>query len=285
MTQFGLVEVWRKYADRLTWGRGQCMAILDDGCDLTVPQWQAKLPWGPKVVAGYDSIDDDDDPTPVPPGYHGTTVGYPSSLNHEGICGVAYNNTVAQVRSVSIVHLVRDESPSLAAALQWVIDRRGQYNITAINLSCLDDIAHTSPVPTVIDAKLATLRELNVWVSAPCGNNGHSDGISWPACQSNVFGIGAVRPGTDEAINDRYANTALLVPAVATSSSNAYAAGSSMLMREAIEKSGYDWRRDGATIPEAIMAIFQQTGVEVNDPATALKFKRLNLLAAVEHVL
>ena len=80
--QMRVTDAWRKYGEELSWGRGQCLAILDDGCDLSVPEWQATLPWGdPKVVAGYDSIDLDDDPSPVPPGYHGTSVGYPSSLN------------------------------------------------------------------------------------------------------------------------------------------------------------------------------------------------------------
>jgi hypothetical protein len=285
MRHFRVPQTWEKYKDKLTWGRGQTMAILDDGCDLTVPEWRATLPWGaPKVVAGHDSIDHDDDPTPVPPGYHGTTVGYPSSLFYEGTCGVAYNNQTAQIRGVSIVHLKRDESRTMAEGLQWVIDNHQKYNITAVNLSPLDDLAHQKPVPTAIDEKLATLRQLNIWVGAPCGNNGHTNGISWPACQPDCFAIGAAKPGEEEAINDRWANTDILVPASATSSSNAYAAGCSMILREAIEKSGYDWHKDGANLPEAMMAIFKRTGVEVNDPPSGRKFKRLDLLNAVDAV-
>src|SRR5262245_1079859 len=130
-----VTETWKKYDGVLSWGKGQCLAILDDGCDLTVPQWRTVLPWGKKVVAGYDSIDGDDDPTPVPPGYHGTSVGYPSSLNHESTLGVAYNDFVAHVRCVTIVHLRQDESATMAAGLQWVIDHHEQYHITAVNLS------------------------------------------------------------------------------------------------------------------------------------------------------
>jgi hypothetical protein len=165
-----------------------------------------------------------------------------------------------------------------------VIDHCKKYNITTVNLAPLDDIAHQQPLPTAIDEKLATLRQLNIWVSAPCGNNGHTNGLSWPACQPNCFGIGAVKPGEDVAINDRFANTAILVPAAATSSSNAFAAASAMILREAIEKAGYDWRQDGDTLPEAMMAIFQRTGCDVDDPPSGQSFKRLDLLAAVDDV-
>ena len=280
----GVLDVWRNYSDRLSWGKGQCLAILDDGCDLATPEWQSSLPWGPKVIASYNSIDGNTDPTPVPPGYHGTSVGFPSVMNHEGTLGVACNADVAQVRCVSIVHLVQDESLTIADALQWVIDHRERLNITAVNLSPLDDLAHAEPVATPIDEKLAVLRTAGVWVSAPCGNNGHTDGISWPACQPGCFGIGATRQNADTVYLDRFSNTDLLVPAAATSSSNAIAAAASMITREAIDKADYPWKNRAASLPEAILDIFTETGIPVSDPETGLSYRRLNLLAAIKHV-
>src|SRR5690349_568728 len=44
--RMGVTAAWEKYGNLLTWGRGQCLAILDDGCDLTAPEWTAPLPWG-----------------------------------------------------------------------------------------------------------------------------------------------------------------------------------------------------------------------------------------------
>ena len=71
----------------------------------------------------------------------------------------------------------------------------------------------------------------------------------------------------------------------ATSSSNAIACGAAILLREAIEKSGYDWSADGDTLPDAMMAIFQKTGVETADPAVEGRvFRRLDLAAALRHV-
>ena len=283
--QMRVIDAWRTYGDRLTWGRGQCLAILDDGCDLSDPPWQVRMPWGPKVVATYNSIDANDDPSPVPPGYHGTSVGYPSSINHQGTCGVAYNDFVAQVRCVTIVHLSgQTEAPSMAAGLQWVIDNRERHCITAVNLSPLDDERHREPVATAIDEKLAVLRKEHVWVSAPCGNHHYIDGISWPACQPNCFGIGATVPGKHEAHLDRFSNTDLLVAAEATSSSNAYAAACALVLREAIEKSGYDWHGDGRNLPEALLAIFKRSGVPVEDESTGCEFRELDLLAALNCV-
>lgn len=282
--QMRVLDVWEKYEGRLTWGRGQCLALLDDGCDLTVPQWQTALPWGPKVIATYNSIDDNEDPTPQPPGYHGTTVGYPSSLNDGRVRGVAYNNQVAHVRCVTVVHLTQDESGTIAAALQWALDHAEALNVTAVNLAPLDDGRHGEPVPTVIDDKLSALRRRGVWVSAPCGNHGYTDGVSWPACQPGCFAIGAVVPGQHVAHLDRFANTDLLVVASATSTANAYAAACAMILREAIALCGYRWQTEHETLPEAMMAVFQRTGVAVADPATGLVFRELDLLAAVDWV-
>lgn len=282
--QMRALDAWAKYDGVLTWGKGQCLAILDDGCKLAEPEWQATLPWGKKVIVTYDSIDHDADPSPGPSGYHGTSVGYPSSLNHGGKLGVAFNDYVAQVRCVSTVHLRSDEAKTMAEAMQWVIDNHKKYNITAVNLSPLDDQSHTKPVPTAIDAPLKKLRELGIWVSAPCGNNEHTDGISWPACAEHCFAIGATQQTTDVVYRDRFSNTDILVPAAATSSSNAYIAGASMILREAIEKSGYRWQADGRNMADAMMAIFKKTGVSVHDPATKLDFKRLDLLAALDFV-
>ena len=142
-----------------------------------------------------------------------------------------------------------------------------------------------TPVPTEIDAKLTKLRELGIWVSAPAGNHNFTTGISWPASQPDCFAIGAVKPGKDIVILDRHEKIALLVPASATSSSNAIACGAAMILREAIAKGGYDWHGDGKNIAEAMMAIFQKTGKAVDDPGTKRSYRRLDLMAALEHVM
>ena len=280
----GVRAVWEKYDGFLTWGQGQCLAIVDDGCDLTVPEWQTVHAWGPKVKVSWNAYEQNNDPTPVPPGYHGTSVGYPSSLCYEGLCGIAYGNQTAQIRACTIVHLpqIAGEDVTLARALDWVAAHAEEYHITAVNLSALDDREHTQPVATVLDAPLRRLREMGIWVSAPCGNNQHTAGISWPACQPDCYAIGSV--WQEKVYNDRYHNTDLLVHAEFTSSSNAYAAACYMIWREAVEKTGFPWQDHGKTMPEAAMAMFKLDGRDYFDEATGIAFKALDLEATLARI-
>lgn len=256
----GILDAWKTYAGVLTFGKGQTLALLDDGCTMSRPEWQ-----GDKVKVTHDAVDGDTDPKHEGKGYHGTTIGIPSSVNHGGRRGVAFNNQLAIVRSLECCHCKLADAASLAKALQWVIDHHAEHRITTVNLAPVDDLEHAEPIPTEIDAKLAKLRELGIWVSAPAGNHSFTKGISWPASQPNCFAIGAVIPGKDSVILDRSAKIDLLVPARATSSSNAILCGSAMILREAIEKSGYDWKPHCPDMATAMMKIFQSTGVAVKD--------------------
>jgi hypothetical protein len=280
-----VTDAWAAYADRLSFGRGQTLALLDDGCKPGMPEWCVVTDGIPKIRVMYDAVDGDDDPRHEGRGYHGSTIGVPSSLNYQGKRGVAYNNQIAIVRSLECCHCTIADSAPLARALQWVIDHHAEHRITTVNLAPVDDQAHAEPVPTEIDAKLAQLRELGIWVSAPAGNHHFTNGISWPASQPNCFAVGAVQPGQDIVILDRCAKIDLLVPASATSSSNAIACGAAMILREAIEKRGYDWQADGRNPAEAMMRIFQATGKPVDDPGTKRSYRRLDLAAALEHVM
>lgn len=279
-----ITSVWETYQDRLTFGRGQTIALVDDGCNLDMPEWNTSDGNQPKVLVSYDSVDGDDNPKHEGKGYHGSTIGVPSSLNYQGKRGVAYNDQVAVIRALECCHCNVRDSQTLAAGLQWIIDHHEEYRITTVNLAPVDDLEHGEPVPTEIDDKLRRLRELNIWVSAPTGNHAFTKGISWPACQPDTFAIGAVTPGQDVVHLDRHPKVDLLVPATATSSSNAIACGTAVLLREAIEKTGFDWKPHGKTLPDALLKIMQQTGVEVHDPETGLTFRRLDAQRALDFI-
>lgn len=279
-----VLDVWENYADKLSFGKGQTLALLDDGCKLSMPEWSMSEGDVPKVKVTYDSVDGDDDPKHEGRGYHGSTIGIPSSVNYMGKRGVAFNNQVAIVRALECCHCKISDSKTLAAGLQWVIDNHQKHRITTVNLAPVDDLEHDAPVTTEIDEKLKRLRELGVWVSAPAGNHNFTKGISWPACQPYCFAIGAVKRGADAVYLDRSKKIDLVVPAAATSSSNAIVCGGVMLLREAIEKSNYDWKGDGPNLPDAMMTILQRTGPAVVDAPSGLTFRRLDLKAAIDHV-
>ena len=225
----GIIKARTQYKHRLTFGKGQTLALVDDGCTLSKPEWSKSDGDQPKVLVTYDSVDGDDNPKHEGRGYHGSTIGIPSSVNHGGKWGVAYNNQLAVIRALECCHCKLSDGATVAAALQWIIDHHQEYRITTVNLAPVDDKAHGSPVATAIDARLTELRELGIWVSAPAGNHNFTDGISWPACQPDCFAIGAVRQGKDEVYLDRHAKVELVVPAAATSSSNAIACGAAIL--------------------------------------------------------
>lgn len=279
-----ITDAWKNYADVLTFGRGQTLALVDDGCRLSMPEWSTPVDGRRKVLVAYDAVDGDDNPKHEGRGYHGSTIGMPSSLNYQGKWGVAYNNQIAVIRGLECCHGKISDAKTLAAALKWIVDNHEKYAITTVNLAPVDDQAHAEPVATEIDEQLLALRNLGIWVSAPAGNHHYTTGISWPACQPNCFAIGAVAPAKDVVILDRCEKIDLLVPASATSSSNAIVCGAAMLLREAVEKAGYDWRADGKNLPEAMLAVFQSTGRPVEDAKTGRTYRRLDVQAALEHV-
>ena len=293
--QIGVIAAWEKYQNVLTFGKGQTLALLDDGCDVDIPEWKVVMPWGPKVIATWNSMTDTTDCRAIPPAQHGTTMAFPSSLNYNGKAGIAYNNFMTPVSCVKMVHISESEIPaatvSMKKALEWVVENRERLNITAVNLAPVDDQAHAGDKTSDLDPVLKKLRELGVWVSAPCGNNNYTTGISWPAASPYCFAIGGADWGKGEdgvvqpvARFDRFSNTDILSPAGATSSSNAFLVGSAMVVREAIEKSGYDWKTKGKTLPDAMLAIFKETGRDAHDKATGLTFKMVNLLGALDYV-
>jgi len=280
----GVIEAWRTYQHKLTFGKGQTLALVDDGCNLSMPEWSKADGDQPKVLIAYDSVDGDDDPSHEGRGYHGSTIGIPSSLNYDRKWGVAYNDQVAVIRALECCHCNISDDTTVAAGLQWIIDHHEQYRITTVNLAPVDDQEHDTPVATAIDDKLTTLRRLGIWVSAPTGNHNFTAGISWPACQPNCIAVGAVRQGKDEVYLDRHPKVDLVVPAAATSSSNAIACGAAIVLREAIIETGYDWQQDGSNVVEAMLVIMQKSGVTVHDGTTNRPFQRLDLAAALAHV-
>ena len=280
----GIVKAWETYKHQLTFGKGQTLALVDDGCDLSMPEWSQASGDQPKVLVAYDNVDNDDQPQHEGRGYHGSTIGIPSSLNFQGKWGVAYQNQIAVLRGLECCHCQLRDAQTLAKSLQWIIDNGDRYRVTTVNLAPVDDEAHAHPISTSIDAKLHRLRQLGIWVSSPTGNHDFVSGISWPACQPNCFAIGAVKPNADIIHLDRSPKVDLVVPASATSSANAIACGAAMVVREALVETGYDWRPHGSNMPEAILAIMQETGVSIKDGETNLEFQRLDLSSALAHI-
>lgn len=122
--------MWNAYEGKLSFGRGQALALIDAGCKLSMPEWAESDGDLPKVVATYDSVDGDDNPQHEGRGYHGSTIGIPSSVNYRGKRGVAFNDRLVVIRALECCHCKIEDSQTLAAALQWVIDHHEQFNLS-----------------------------------------------------------------------------------------------------------------------------------------------------------
>ncbi len=51
----GVTQAWKQYSDRLTFGKGQTIALVDDGCKLTMPEWSTPVAGVSKVLLADDA--------------------------------------------------------------------------------------------------------------------------------------------------------------------------------------------------------------------------------------
>jgi len=90
-------------------------------------------------------------------------------------------------------------------ALDWVIKNKNKFNIQSVSMS----MGHTAlrgtgldycPKTPVTESKIKTLKELNVPVFFPTGNNRDTQKIDWPACIPASVAIGATMPSGSVAV-------------------------------------------------------------------------------------
>ena len=179
-------------------GAGQSIAIIDTGIDYTHPALGGGFGPGFKVVAGWDFVDNDADPRDTQG--HGTLVAGMAAANeftHNGTTyrGIAPGAKLIALRVGSGTSGIPDSR--IESALQWVLDNRLTYNITAVNIS-LGGGAFTSPnTNTTWGDELQSLHDVGIFVAAASGNNGTPQpGIASPAATRTVFSVGAIN-GSD----------------------------------------------------------------------------------------
>ena len=170
-------------------GSGFNVAVIDTGIDLEHPLLASNY------VAGYDFVDDDDDPTD--PNGHGTHVSGIIAATDETI-GVAPDAGLIGLRSIN-----SNGSGSMSVvedALEWVFANRTKHNITVINLS-LGTGFYSSEFQVrgnrLID-DIQRLEDAGITVVSATGNNyftqsntSHRANISFPGI-SSTLAVGAV---------------------------------------------------------------------------------------------
>ncbi|GEM_PF-4115622 len=260
-----------------------------------------------KVLGGYDFVNKDNDP--MDDNGHGTHVaGIVASKNpvYKGVAPDA-NIVIAKVLDSSGKGYFGD----VAAGVDWCTVNKDKYNISVISMSLGDGGSYSNPGtecdPLLAGKAINNAFNKGIFVSVASGNDGYTDGISYPACVSGAVSVGAVYDKnvgvssgaacTDSitfadkitcftnrhGILDLLAPGALITSTVpgggfstlkGTSMAAPHVSGLVLLMLQA----------NRTLSPASIRDAMKNTGVSIYDSVTGLSFPRINASAAINAV-
>lgn len=288
-------------------GQGQTVVVIDSGIAWDHYALGGGYGEGYQVVGGWDFAEGDADPFDDPgAGYHGTHVA--------GIIGSTDSVHRGVASGVDLVSLrVFDDAGngSLAwveQALQWVHDHRADFEnpITTVNLSLGTNWnANNLPSWATLEEEFAQLEADGIFISVAAGNSFQayqSIGVSYPAVSDHVVPVAShdadgnlsdfsqrnervlVAPGesikstvpghlTGDAVSSKF------IGASGTSMAAPYVAGSSVLIRQAMEFMGYN-----GIDQETIYQKLQETSDKIFDSLTGLNYNKINLEKALQAI-
>ena len=302
--QTGLTQVQTAYGFR---GHNQTVAIIDSGIAYSHYALGGGLGNGYRVVGGFDFTEGDSDPyDDGPEGGHGTHVA--------GIVGgdAASNSGVAPDVDLVGLRVFNDAGNGFFSwveqALDWVHTNRNSYDnpITAVNLS-LGTYYNSESIPqwAMLEDEFAQLKADGIFISVSAGNSFASfntPGLSYPAASPHVVpvmstdssgqlssfsqrhqsAIGAPGRWITSTVPDYAASDADSIDDdfatwSGTSMAAPYIAGASVIVREAMEFSGYS-----NITQDTIYNHMVATADSFFDTATSQYYNRLNLEAAID---
>ena len=198
-------------------GAGQTIAVIDTGVDSTVSALGGGAFPNAKVIAGFDTADEDGDPMDCDG--HGTSVAAVAA----GPTGVAPEAKIVAVKvfaSETGDGSCKEEAfdSDIIQGINWVVVRKAQLGVTAINLSLGGNFSDVdagadlgfcdSRVPEYA-APFDAATAAGIVVVVAAGNDGHANALSNPACVSGAVSVGAVysQSQTTQGWNDSQGGT------------------------------------------------------------------------------
>lgn len=180
-------------------GTGQTIAVLDTGIDYQHESLGAGIGPDKKVIAGWDFVDDDNDPMDTHG--HGTQVAGVIAADQFTQGGFTYRGIApgAKLVALRIAPDTSSASPSrIEEALDWVLANATDYSITTVNLSFGFGRYAGSFVDPTFGDELQQMANRGIAFVSSAGNDGTDDGfgIDYPAADLNAFGVGSVN-GSD----------------------------------------------------------------------------------------
>ena len=165
-------------------GANTTVVVFDTGVDYTLSEsGSCTSPGNPSTTCSVVYADDiaSDDGALDDHG-HGTNV---SAI----ILGTAPDTKLA------VLDVFNGRSASsfdIISAINWAVSNQDTYNIVAMNLSLGDGTERTNHCENYYKTYFQNARDVGILASVSSGNDTHTNGISSPACNSNVISVGAV---------------------------------------------------------------------------------------------
>jgi serine protease AprX len=263
-------------------GKGQTVAVIDTGISTR----SSSLNDG-KVVAGYNFIDNNKNYQDTDG--HGTAVAGLLAGRQFTYQGNRYRGIApgAKLVALKVDDGVNDPpADRIRAALQWVVNNRVKYHITAINISeGMGSYGSKFTGPDYGDL-LADLEAVGVFTGAAAGNESDRTNVDYPGADVSAFSVGSTDlsdnlssfTNAGAALDILAPGQSLIAPTLAngrtiymsvegTSFSTPLVVGAAVLVHQA----------DPFLSPTQILSVLQNTPFHDNDPIGGGTYARLDL--------
>ncbi|HAL44951.1 MAG TPA: hypothetical protein DCP47_03405 [Phycisphaerales bacterium] len=299
---------------RPSYNGGNCsIAIVDTGVDYRHPRLGGGTFPNSKVIGGYDTADDDNNPMPVTSAHGTCCAGIAAGLTGtvgDYIGGVAYGAKIYALKNCPDTSSSMPSDASLAA-WDWCLTHQYDNETQPIRVVSNSWAIYGYPIESeyAADTEFPSFAEAakklvdaGITVLAASGNDYFKgEGISFPSALSNVISVGAVYDTTGRITE--YSNTAdnldILAPADpvyttdmvgsggyssgdyyssfnGTSSACPFAAGCVAALQSAAEK-----LVGRVLTPAEVEYVLKQTGVAVTDTRVDITKPMVNLETAI----
>lgn len=279
-------------------GGGEGVAVIDTGIDYTLAGFGSctapGIPAGCRVAASVDVTG------------NGVTLNRSANNHGTNVAGIVAGTAPGtSIVSINAFYQGGSTVSWILAGIDWAIDNRDAYHISALNMSLGDGGNYTSPCdrrtsnPFLVP--LAGARSAGILPVASSGNSAFTGGMASPACTPGVVSVGAVYDAnwggpygwgvcSDPASSapDRipcFSNSAsfltLLAPGAFVTAAGVQMAGTSQAAPHVSAAAAVLKSAHPADTLDQTVARLTSTGVAVTDARNGITFPRLNLLAAL----